>query len=888
MVSSLSPNSTPQQTPKGTNGVAFEEKDTLTDPPNAITQAVVAPNISTTPPPANSLVPEPYSPQVTRSGPTPPPHPDYLPVTPTQATAPKSSYGPMMITNQGVVMAAKGAPPPLPKLNGPPQVRPSIGSKAAGPPPPPVKAVPPRMSIVAPPPPPRMSMAPPASSSPTDARMNDFINIHWKPCATAAVSAGTEDAFLKPFILDTKSSVSVEKLLMLDPIPDVILGAGGTTVFGDDDGPVVNVPGECVKKFFQKKQSKIEIGDGSGKSMTTGGEKKTALDRERLKLIALAIGGSLGGMKSAASGNRRTVFRQYREAIVRCDFTVLTTDILCPLLQLLMNVTVEEMAAVNDAIRSETMKANQSSSISAILEQFEEPDVFLYEMSQIPEIKTRIECMIFEQTFEDLFQLAVTSLHVIYSALEVVRFQLGKIKRLFRLILKVGNTLNEGSKIGSLNSFTLSTLSKLGEVKSSIDPKVDLLHFILSLIAGDECQIFSESDCSKLKAGASLRCYRVRDEVKDLLDSVGAVREILTSPVPSGGEGDVFNDRMRLFSKRIEGTEQWLSLYALNVFTSYRNLSKFFQDTKSVYPPPKEKTNEQFDIIELFAWFSGVLKTHEKDVKKMKLRNRIAGGGGGSDRKSLGSSSPKNSTGVTSPSKKKHIFEPMLPAVIESPVQIPTIPPLVPPPATASPAAAAVSPLVSRRNPSAGTQEAIHASIKELASGDSLPIAAILNRTSENDLKASKPALSPIPVVLDAVVVKATPSAAPVGRRLLTTKTAASLTRPPGIQGLSVAVLPPQPVVPRVPSLDFSVSNQPVLKTDENSNFFADVSSYPVRREGLPDMDVVQNTRVSLSNTVSRVAMLLSPGRDDNSGIYKGARRNRPSFIGTSVNMSES
>jgi hypothetical protein len=194
------------------------------------------------------------------------------------------------------------------------------------------------------------------------------------------------------------------------------------------------------------------------------------------------------------------------------------------------------------------------------------------------------------------------------------------------------------------------------------------------------------------------------------------------------------------------------------------------------------------------------------------------------------------------------------------------------------------------RNPSAGTQEAIHASIKELANDcDGLPIAALLNRTSENDLKASKPALSPIPApaVVDAVVVpveKQIPVVVvPPGatRRLLTTKTAASLASKVGVsQRLSVAVLPPQPVVPRQPPIEFSVN--PDMTSNENSNFFADVSSYPVRREGLPDVDVVQNTRVSLSNTVSRVAMLLSPNRDDNSvgGMYKGTRRNRPSFMG--------
>lgn len=711
----------------------------------------------------------------------------------------------------------KAAPPPVPPKSTPPSQigRPSLGGKA-----PPV----PSMSAKVPPPPTlvaslgaKQSLAPPTqrmsfggSSSATQVAQNDYINIHWRPAVLIPASADSHDQFLKPFVVETTGAPTVEKLLLLDPVPPVI-DPRASSVFHPSPSPPPSFPVDTLKQYFQKKQNKLEIG-GSGlsssDSLNRENGRKSALDKERLKLIALAIGGSLG---IRSSGNKRAIFRQYRDAIVKCDYSILRTEILCPLLQLLNNVTVEEMTSVVNLVKDAVSGRDEL----VTLDEFEEPDVFLYEMSKIPEIKTRIECMILEQTFEDLFQMTVNSLNVVYTALECLHSRLDDITRLFQLILRIGNTLNEGSKIGGgQTSFSLATLSKLGELKSSLDPKVDLLHYILSLIPPEESpSVFSDTDLTKLKNAANLRCFRVRDEVKDLLESVGVIAEIIGNPVPRANDtDDVFNERMKAFSDRISGTEKWLSVYALNVFRSYKNLSNFFEDTKSTYPPPKEKSNDQFDILELFAWFASVLRGHEKDIKRLKLRQKIG----------------------TSLGEK-----------------------------------------IKSRRPSSTTQDALHSSIKALAVDNALPIAALITRQS-GDLTASKPKLSPIPSpVVDVVVLPAeTASAASVAkapslptRRLLTTKGTASIVSSRSIPvpqaGLSVA-LPGPPIVTRKNSL-------------ENG-----AESYPVRREGLPDPEISMNTRVSLSNTISRVAMMLSPSRDDkNSGsIYTGNRGSRTSFLG--------
>jgi hypothetical protein len=578
---------------------------------------------------------------------------------------------------------------------------------------------------------------------------------------------------------------------------------------------------------------------------------------------------------------------------------------MCPLLQLLKNVSDEEQSTCLSFVLQEVR--NSQLPEAQVLEEFEEPDVFLFEMSKIPEIKIRLECMIFERTFDDLFHLTVSSLNVIYAGLEVIANNVDKITKLFQLILKAGNFLNEGSKIGSHQaSFSLSTLSKLTEVKSSVDPKLDVLHFILSHIPPDDACLFTDEETIKLRNASNLRCYRVRDEVKDLLDSILAVSEIVKHPVQSASDDDRFTLRMTQFSQRIKGTDQWLSKYAFNVFASYKRLSLYFEDSKTVYPPPKEKAADQFDIIELFAWFGGVVKAHEKDIKKKGLRNRLDGANV--------SSSPVSGLKTSSP--------PMVAPPEASPSPIATAPVQAgsidfnytlegtgrSKSITGSSSQLILPGSSSAVRPSL-TREQLQSSLSNLGSPAAPPLVAIINRGfTGRDLTASKPKLSPVPApVID---VSVTPAVSPpttpekpkppienvlkpppfppvidTSRRVLSVKDLMT-----GTPGRTPTNRPHILITPHGGGAnksrpDISISVLPGMSKPDSGRQQISAENgpplanklYPSRNDdGFPNYAVL-NSRQSLSNTISRVAMLLSPSKDDGS-IYKGTRRRVPSL----------
>jgi hypothetical protein len=711
-----------------------------------------------------------------------------------------------------------------------------------------------------------------------------------------------DDQFLRPFAC-VSSQEELDRLMRENPLPGLLIDMhSGTSIFEGVCFGSDQIATDALRQYFTRKQNNKFDSTSSTHSTTIreeGGGKKSGLDRERVKLIALALGGAI-----SSRTNRRSLFRQYRESIIRCDYQLITTDIMCPLLQLLKNISDEEQSACLSYVLQEVRVS--SSSEAAVLDEFEEPDVFIYEMSKIPEVKVRLECMIFEKTFEDLLQLTIGSLHVIYSGLEVISGNLSKITKLFRLILQTGNFLNRGSKIGGNQlSFSLSTLAKLTEVKSSVDPKLDVLHFILSHIPSEEALLFSDDEVVKLRNASNLRCYRVRDEVKDLLDSIVAVSEIVKHPIQSAGEDDRFTLRMTQFSQRIKGMDQWLNKYAFNVFASYKRLSLYFEDSKSVYPPPKEKSPDQFDIIELFAWFSGVVKSHEKEVKKKSLRTRIF-----------------NKAVISSPSA--NVKETSASASNSPPEGSPS--PIMT--ASVKPGGIDFNYTLEAAKPASGnlvtpfgssgalrpslTKEQLQSSLSSLGSPAAPPLVAIINRgNTGQDLTASKPKLSPI--VSSVIDVLVTPAGSPPttpraqgsskplsssagesvlkpppfpgvndgSRRVLSMKELASGTPNKSLSGLAGTkphiLITPQGNMQRhrtevsisvVPGLS---KLEPIRKSDQNVDI-PGARFYPSRNEDNFPNYAVLNSRQSLSNTISRVAMLLSPTKDENS-IYKGTRR---------------
>ncbi|KTG41670.1 hypothetical protein cypCar_00031784 [Cyprinus carpio] len=109
----------------------------------------------------------------------------------------------------------------------------------------------------------------------------------------------------------------------------------------------------------------------------------------------------------------------------------------------------------------------------------DKPELFLYELSQIPDFARRAHCIIFQSVFVD----SISSVHQkveIISAVCKAFLEKESVKDVIGLILAFGNYMNGGNRTrGQADGFGLDILPKLKDVKSR-DNRMSLVDYVVS------------------------------------------------------------------------------------------------------------------------------------------------------------------------------------------------------------------------------------------------------------------------------------------------------------------------------------------------------------------------------------------------------------------------
>ncbi|XRB20894.1 formin-like protein [Pseudoscourfieldia marina] len=103
---------------------------------------------------------------------------------------------------------------------------------------------------------------------------------------------------------------------------------------------------------------------------------------------------------------------------------------------------------------------------------------FFLVIKDVPRLARRVNALIFRATFEERVAAVRATLNVVDSAAGSVMAS-KDFKLLLQMVLASGNHLNAGTFRGGASGFHLETLLQLRDVKSGIDKKVSLLHFVV-------------------------------------------------------------------------------------------------------------------------------------------------------------------------------------------------------------------------------------------------------------------------------------------------------------------------------------------------------------------------------------------------------------------------
>lgn len=162
-------------------------------------------------------------------------------------------------------------------------------------------------------------------------------------------------------------------------------------------------------------------------------------------------------------------FSEIEHAIYHCDTSVISLEALQTIME--MRATAEELESIK-----EIAKGGE--------EVLDNPEQFLLQISSITSSAERISCIVFQAEFDEGFTAVTRKLDTLSHLCEYL-MESDELKRLFSIILALGNFMNGGNRArGQADGFGLEILGKLKDVKSK-DSKVTLLHFIVKTYIQD-------------------------------------------------------------------------------------------------------------------------------------------------------------------------------------------------------------------------------------------------------------------------------------------------------------------------------------------------------------------------------------------------------------------
>lgn len=288
----------------------------------------------------------------------------------------------------------------------------------------------------------------------------------------------------------------------------------------------------------------------------------------------------------------------------------------------------------------------------------------VYELSKVPQIVDRLECMLFNATFQDCLCCYRRALERHQKVLEMLNAKRETIQRFFMTALRLGQSLNRKSKRTSqaqVQSFALASLEKLAEAKSTKLPRLSVLHFVLALMSQrDADALFDAEDRSLLQEAKVLKTDKVFTDCLELLQGLYGVQQICDTgkyvrpenglvvtierrrkslppqPPSAAGESpsedevgavdsdDLFHEVMEEFvSSNLKAAED-LAEGACGLMLLYKELAIYFDDVRNVYPPPRSDNDSRKDLVEVFHKFAIQIHQHREEVESEKLRDMLS------------------------------------------------------------------------------------------------------------------------------------------------------------------------------------------------------------------------------------------------------------------------
>lgn len=531
----------------------------------------------------------------------------------------------------------------------------------------------------APPPPPaapRKVGAPSPKAAPTP-KSSRLVCLHWK------VSQEPEppNPAMPSWLAQVVQSGPFEDCARLDGkfhnlnIPDA-----PQTLFNplaELHGPTAEETRSLLEQFFEKCPSSAWAARAQAEAVAqangAGEPKRTSeLDPTKLRMLGVVIqkfkmelsrredssGSAVGSAEGSCAGEAQTdgaarpadsaqqqVILSIKRGVLHCDYEAVRLETL----SILRTVLRQHEKAERPVSRF----VERHGEAALVRLECPEEHRLVFELSKVPQVNERLECMIFHITYEDSVETCRHNLSTLSKALLMLNKKRDTIRRCFVTALRLGQSLSRQSVPG----FQLSTLEKLSQTKSSKYPKLSMLHFVLALMSKEDASnLFNDADISLLQSAKTLGTDKVVQESLELARGLFGVQNLCKDgqyTPPSTGEAvtmerrrmshvhpsceqeaaidtdDRFHEVMERFvADNLSGAKDIVE-EAFDTILTYKELAVYFDDLKSVYPPPKSDRDPTQDLCDIFHRFAEDIRRHRDEVDRERLRDLLVANGPG-------------------------------------------------------------------------------------------------------------------------------------------------------------------------------------------------------------------------------------------------------------------
>lgn len=269
---------------------------------------------------------------------------------------------------------------------------------------------------------------------------------------------------------------------------------------------------------------------------------------------------------------------QIKQFVLRCDTSILSSDIIEQLLRCLPPVD----------------QINSLCEIRCAGDKLTEGEAFIAILGEIKDVVPRLESINFKLCIEDMVKKVEQNVSSGIAACEEIK-SCQKFAKILEMVLLFGNYMNFDSVNGQAYGFKLSVLTRLKDTRDS-NNKQTILHYLAESIEKKFPEVlrFSE-DLHHSRTASRIQMTDIQETMLVMENSLENLKSILGKSQESQSPDDIFTDVMMDFSVKAYGEIADLKEMIHKMENCYKAVAEYFS-----FDAEKYCIDELFTDIETF------------------------------------------------------------------------------------------------------------------------------------------------------------------------------------------------------------------------------------------------------------------------------------------------